>query len=145
MTAGRDEFAVIDALRARFEGAGGHLPAGDLGIGDDAAVVTLPGGGRVVLATDLVVEGVHVDLATCSPEDVGWKALMVAVSDVGAMGCAPTHVLLSVADSMERRTWRRLDLTVRLIEPILLLVLAGVILMLVIALLVPVLKMSAMV
>ena len=46
---------------------------------------------------------------------------------------------------MERRTWRRLDLTVRLIEPILLLVLAGVILMLVIALLVPVLKMSAMV
>jgi type II secretory pathway component PulF len=54
-------------------------------------------------------------------------------------------VLLSVADSMERRTWRRLDLTVRLIEPILLLVLAGVILMLVIALLLPVLKMSAMV
>jgi len=55
------------------------------------------------------------------------------------------NVLLSVADSMERRTWRRLDLTVRLIEPILLLMLAGVILMLVIALLVPVLKMSAMV
>jgi type II secretory pathway component PulF len=55
------------------------------------------------------------------------------------------NVLLSVADSMERRTWRRLDLTVRLIEPILLLVLAGVILMLVIALLLPVLKMSAMV
>lgn len=51
-------------------------------------------------------------------------------------------VLLSVADSMERRTWRRLDLTVRLIEPILLLLLAGVILVLVIALLLPVLKMS---
>ena len=97
MTGGRDEFAVIDALRARFEAAGAHLPAGDLGIGDDAAVVTLPGGAPVVLATDLVVEGVHVDLATCSPEDVGWKALMVAVSDVGAMGCTPTHVLLSVA------------------------------------------------
>ncbi|MFZ1936977.1 MAG: type II secretion system F family protein [Thermoguttaceae bacterium] len=55
------------------------------------------------------------------------------------------NVLLSVADSMERRTWRRLDLTVRLIEPILLLILAGVILMLVIALLVPVIKMSGMV
>ena len=94
---GRDEFDVIDALRARFEAAGGHRPGGDLGIGDDAAVVTLPGAGQVVLATDLVVEGVHVDLATSSPEDVGWKALMVAVSDVGAMGCAPTHVLLSVA------------------------------------------------
>jgi general secretion pathway protein F/type IV pilus assembly protein PilC len=52
------------------------------------------------------------------------------------------NVLLSLADSMERRTWRRLDLTVRLIEPILLLVLAGAILMLVIALLLPILKMS---
>lgn len=51
-------------------------------------------------------------------------------------------VLLTLADSLERRTWRRLDLTVRLIEPILLLVLAGVILMLVIALLLPILKMS---
>jgi general secretion pathway protein F/type IV pilus assembly protein PilC len=52
------------------------------------------------------------------------------------------NVLLSVADSQERTTWRRLDLTVRLIEPIMLLVLAGIILVLVIALLLPVLKMS---
>jgi general secretion pathway protein F/type IV pilus assembly protein PilC len=51
-------------------------------------------------------------------------------------------VLLSVADSLERTTWRRLDLTVRLIEPIMLLILAGIILVLVIALLLPVLKMS---
>ena len=97
MTPDRDEFDVIDALRARFEGKGTPLTDADLGIGDDAAVVTLPGGGRVVLATDLVVEGVHVDLATSSPEDVGWKALMVTVSDLGAMGCAPSHALLSVA------------------------------------------------
>jgi thiamine-monophosphate kinase len=97
VTAGRDEFEVIEALRARFEVPGGPLPAGDLGIGDDAAVVTLPGGGRVVMATDLVVDGVHVDLTTSSPEDVGWKSLMVTVSDLGAMGCAPSHALLSVA------------------------------------------------
>jgi general secretion pathway protein F/type IV pilus assembly protein PilC len=51
-------------------------------------------------------------------------------------------VLLTVADSLERTTWRRLDLTVRLIEPIMLLLLAGVILVLVIALLLPVFKMS---
>jgi general secretion pathway protein F/type IV pilus assembly protein PilC len=51
-------------------------------------------------------------------------------------------VLLTVADSLERTTWRRLDLTVRLIEPIMLLLLAGVILVLVIALLLPVLKMG---
>ncbi len=52
-------------------------------------------------------------------------------------------VLLSVADSMERRTWRRVDLSVRLLEPVLLLLLAGVILLLVIALMLPLLKMSA--
>lgn len=51
-------------------------------------------------------------------------------------------VLPHVADTLERETWRRLDLLVRLIEPVMLLVLAGVILVVVIALLVPVLKMS---
>ncbi len=42
-------------------------------------------------------------------------------------------VLLQVADSLERRTWRQLDLAVRLLEPIMLLMLAGVVLVLVIA------------
>ena len=51
-------------------------------------------------------------------------------------------VLPTVADSLERRTWRQLDLAVRLIEPILLLVMAVVVMMLVIALLLPILKMS---
>jgi len=51
-------------------------------------------------------------------------------------------VLLSVAESLERRTWRQLELAVRLIEPILLLALAAVVLVLVIALLLPVIRMS---
>jgi type II secretory pathway component PulF len=51
-------------------------------------------------------------------------------------------VLLNVAESLERRTWRRLDLVVRLLEPLLLLILASVVLVLVIALLLPVIKMS---
>jgi general secretion pathway protein F len=51
-------------------------------------------------------------------------------------------VLLDVATTLERRTWRRLDLAVRLIEPILLLILAAVILVLVIALLLPIMKMG---
>ena len=97
MTDGRDEFELIEALAARFGAATVRAAPGDLGIGDDAAAVTLPGPGRVMLATDLVVEGVHVDLSVATPEDVGWKALMVTVSDLAAMGCAPSHVLLSVA------------------------------------------------
>jgi general secretion pathway protein F/type IV pilus assembly protein PilC len=51
-------------------------------------------------------------------------------------------VLLDVANTLERRTWRRLDLAVRLIEPILLLVLAVMVLILVIALLLPIMKMG---
>lgn len=52
-------------------------------------------------------------------------------------------VLPQVAETLERDTWRRLDLFVRLLEPLMLLLLAGVVLMVVIALLVPVLKGSA--
>lgn len=52
-------------------------------------------------------------------------------------------VLVEIADGLERRTQRRLELMVRLIEPILLLILAGIVLMVVMALLLPVIKMSA--
>jgi general secretion pathway protein F/type IV pilus assembly protein PilC len=54
-------------------------------------------------------------------------------------------VLISMADSLERRTWRQLDLFVRFLEPIMLLMLAGVVLLVAIGLLVPVMKMSTMV
>ncbi|HVA47160.1 MAG TPA: type II secretion system F family protein [Pirellulales bacterium] len=51
-------------------------------------------------------------------------------------------VLINIADGLENRTWRQLDLFVRLLEPIMLLVLAGAVLVVVIALLLPVIKMS---
>lgn len=54
-------------------------------------------------------------------------------------------VLTEIADGLERRTQRQLDLMVRLLEPIMLLILAGVVLMVVIALLLPVLKMGMVV
>ncbi len=53
------------------------------------------------------------------------------------------RVLVDVADSLEKRTSRRLDLAVRLLEPLMLLFLAGIVLMVVIALLLPVIKMSS--
>jgi len=64
-------------------------------IGDDAAVVDAPGG-RLLLAADLVVEGVHFDLSLVALDDVGWKALTVNVSDIAAMGGEPGHALVSV-------------------------------------------------
>ncbi len=99
-----DEFDAIAGLREQFEAVarlrapGGRIPpVGETWIGDDAAVVGVPSGGRMVFATDLVVEGVHVDLALSSAEDVGYKALMVTVSDLAAMGVRPTHALVSMA------------------------------------------------
>src|SRR5271168_1228983 len=66
------------------------------GLRDDAAVLDLPAGGPLVVSVDSVVEGVHVDLALCSPGDVGWKALMGALSDLAAMGAAPLAALVAL-------------------------------------------------
>jgi thiamine-monophosphate kinase len=73
---------------------GGGIEAG--GLRDDAAVVAVPDGGPVVVSVDSVVDGVHVDLALCSPRDVGWKALMGALSDLAAMGARPIGALVAL-------------------------------------------------
>jgi len=66
-------------------------------IGDDTAVVTAPGGGRLLLCADAVVAGVHADLTLTTLSDFGWKAVVANVSDVAAMGGRPLHVLVTVA------------------------------------------------
>ena len=66
------------------------------GLRDDAATVEIPGGGPLVVSVDSVVEGVHVDLTLCSPVDVGWKALMGALSDLAAMGARPVGALVAL-------------------------------------------------
>jgi general secretion pathway protein F/type IV pilus assembly protein PilC len=52
------------------------------------------------------------------------------------------NVLLGIADSLEKRTWRKLDLAVRLIEPLMLLLIAGLVLLVAVALLQPMFNMS---
>jgi thiamine-monophosphate kinase len=59
-----------------------------LGVGDDAAVLRPPRGEELVVTTDAVLEGVHFD-RRFRPEDVGWKALAVNLSDLAAMGARP--------------------------------------------------------
>lgn len=72
-----------------------------------------------------------------------FPADVVEMIAVGEQSNNLETVLPHIADTLERDTWRRLDLFVRLLEPLMLLILAGVVLLVVIALLVPVLKMSA--
>jgi thiamine-monophosphate kinase len=66
------------------------------GLRDDAAAVEFPGGGPLVVSVDSVVEGVHVDLSMSSPADVGWKALMGALSDLAAVGATPVGALVAL-------------------------------------------------
>jgi thiamine-monophosphate kinase len=66
------------------------------GLEDDAAVLSVPPFSSLVVSVDSVVEGVHVDLDLCSPADVGWKALMGALSDLAAMGASPLGALVAL-------------------------------------------------
>ena len=93
---GGSEFAAIDRLADRLRAACGHPPAGELWIGDDAAVVEV-GGGRIVVAADAVVGGVHADLGLTTAADLGWRALAVNVSDLAAMGCVATRAVVTIA------------------------------------------------
>ena len=73
-------------------------PSSLLGIGDDAAVIN-PEGKRVVVSTDMLVEGVHFDLSYAPLKHLGYKALAVNLSDICAMNALPTQVTVSIAVS----------------------------------------------
>lgn len=64
--------------------------------GDDAAVVRV-GGGAAVTSVDAIVEGVHFELSTHSPGDVGHKALAASLSDLAAMGARPGEAYVVLA------------------------------------------------
>ena len=82
-------------IAAALEAASGPPPPGEVWIGDDAAVLAAPAG-RLVLATDACVAGVHADLAFVGLDDLGWKALTATVSDIGAVGGRPLHAVVTV-------------------------------------------------
>jgi len=65
------------------------------GIGDDAAVVDVPQGTKLVVSTDGTVEGVHFRREWLTPEEIGWRGTMAALSDLAAMGATPLGVLVS--------------------------------------------------
>ncbi len=68
------------------------------GIGDDAAVLDFKGK-KTVLSTDLLIEGVHFDLSYMPLKHLGYKAVMVNLSDIYAMNVIATQITVSIAVS----------------------------------------------
>lgn len=69
------------------------------GVGDDAAVLQPKSGEHLVVTTDLLVEGIHFDLAYMPLKHLGYKAVMVNLSDVYAMNATASQITVSIAVS----------------------------------------------
>lgn len=89
------EFGLINRIAASTKL---RVPSTVKGIGDDAAVIDA-GDFYWVLSTDMLVEGVHFDLAYTPFKHLGFKAVAVNVSDIAAMNAIPTQLTVSLAMS----------------------------------------------
>jgi thiamine-monophosphate kinase len=88
------EFAAIARIRSRLPGP---PDSSQTWIGDDAAVLPGPCGGHTLLAADTAVAGVHADLTLTGLDDLGWKSMTAALSDLAAMGGEPGYSIVTVA------------------------------------------------
>lgn len=70
----------------------------EVSVGDDAAVIN-PGNQKVVVTTDVLAEGVHFNLGYVPLKHLGYKAVVVNLSDIAAMNAVPTQILVSLAIS----------------------------------------------
>ncbi|MCZ8332317.1 MAG: thiamine-phosphate kinase [Flavobacterium sp.] len=89
------EFGLIDHLTKNFDVKNASTLKS---IGDDAAVLDF-GTKKAVVSTDLLIEGVHFDLAYMPLRHLGYKAVVVNLSDICAMNAKPTQITVSVAVS----------------------------------------------
>ena len=89
------EFALIDHLTKNFKI---NHKSTIKGVGDDAAVLDFKDN-KIVVTTDLLVEGVHFDLSYMPLKHLGYKSVVVNLSDVCAMNATPTQITVSIAVS----------------------------------------------
>ncbi|HEY6710394.1 MAG TPA: thiamine-phosphate kinase [Actinomycetota bacterium] len=71
-------------------------PGVEIGVGDDAAVVQPTAGHKLVVTTDVLVEGLDFTAALSEPEDWGWKAVAANLSDLAAMGAEARWLVLAL-------------------------------------------------
>ena len=98
-----DEFALInEVVKGLGDQAAGRWI--DLGPGDDAALIAQTPGCQHVASIDTLVEGVHFPVG-CAPEDIGYRAIMVSMSDLAAMAAVPRFVLVALTLPNADGTW----------------------------------------
>ena len=89
------EFGLIDHLTKNFEIQNASTI---VSIGDDAAVID-HFGKQTVITTDMLVEGIHFDLMYTPLKHLGYKSVIVNLSDIYAMNATPTQITMSIAFS----------------------------------------------
>lgn len=89
------EFGLIDHLTQNIEL---QNASSVLGVGDDAAVID-HFGKQTVVTTDLLIEGVHFDLIYTPLRHLGYKSVVVNLSDIYAMNAIPTQITISLGIS----------------------------------------------
>lgn len=89
------EFGLIKRLTEKFSL---KQDSSELSVGDDAAIIN-PDGKKVVVTTDVLAEGVHFNLGYVPLKHLGYKAVVVNLSDIAAMNATPTQILVSLAVS----------------------------------------------
>ncbi|HXL55685.1 MAG TPA: thiamine-phosphate kinase [Chitinophagaceae bacterium] len=85
------EFGLIDHLTRNFEIQNASTI---VSVGDDAAVIDHYGK-QTVITTDLLIEGIHFDLMYTPLKHLGYKSVIVNLSDIYAMNAVPTHITTS--------------------------------------------------
>jgi thiamine-monophosphate kinase len=89
------EFGLIDHLTKNIELQNASTV---LGVGDDAAVID-HFGKQTVITTDLLIEGVHFDITYTPLRHLGYKSVIVNLSDIYAMNAVPTQITMSLGFS----------------------------------------------
>ncbi|MBN4080716.1 thiamine-phosphate kinase, partial [Beggiatoa alba] len=97
------EFDVIKQYFSKIRNTGNHSNI-HLGIGDDAAIVSVPKDNKLVICTDTLNQGIHFPLAT-SAYDIAYKALAVNLSDMAAMGAQPSWFTLNISMPTINKGW----------------------------------------
>jgi thiamine-monophosphate kinase len=94
------EFTLI----YRYFSALGRGEAVDLSVGDDCAIMRLGPDERLATSVDTMVEGVHFPVDNF-PEDIGYRAVSVAASDLAAMGARPVAMTLALTLPEAEEFW----------------------------------------